>query len=455
MHACLLEYFAVLLKIHSTISPARAFFDLVYALRNISLLSLCLVAVFTSVARAQDIARPSLGMQRAAFPMASPTVPASRYNVKLGPVKMLFNASMGVQYNSNVNVSEGNPEPDLILQPRVGAGIYWPITKLNKLRFNFQLGYDYYMQNPDLGGNVLIVDPSTEFLFNILVNEWNLKITVFDRPSVSVNPVDNASLSNAQNYAMFYNTAGLDLTWDLNDVEIGLGYNNLFTYSLGNNAGDYNYMNRFVNQLYGDVSFLPLPYLRLGLEGSYAYTTYLEGSNPGSSALNNNDNATLGLFVEGKVSQYIDYTAGAGWQLVMFNESNNPENTGNSSNPYFYLTLDHTLNNYFSHRVTTGFEAAPSTQSNYLQMFFVQYGFNWMLIRDWSLGGSAYYQNGLDSPGPNSENFDRVGGSISLNYQLTKHWVLNIYYGITSKASDVTIDSYNQQIFGLNATYNF
>jgi hypothetical protein len=42
-----------------------------------------------------------------------------------------------------------------------------------------------------------------------------------------------------------------------------------------------------------------------------------------------------------------------------------------------------------------------------------------------------------------------------LNYQLTKHWVLNIYYGITSKASDVTSDSYNQQIFGLNVTYNF
>jgi hypothetical protein len=73
-------------------------------------------------------------MQRAAYPLASPTVPASRFNVKVGPVKMLFNAGMGVQYNSNVNVSEGNPEPDLILQPRVGAGIYWPITKLNKLR---------------------------------------------------------------------------------------------------------------------------------------------------------------------------------------------------------------------------------------------------------------------------------------------------------------------------------
>jgi len=396
-----------------------------------------------------------MGMQRAAFPMAAPSIPGSRYNVKVGPVKMLFNASMGLQYNSNVNVSDNNPEGDLILQPRVGAGIYWPITKLNKLRLNLQVGYDYYMQNPDLGGNVVIVDPSTEFLFNVFINEWNLKITFFERPSVSVNPVDNATLSDAQNFAMFYNTLGVDFTWDLNDVEVGIGYSNFLSYSVGNNAGEYNYMNRFVNQVYGDVSFLPLPYLRLGLEGSWAYTSYLEGSSPGVNALNDNDNATLGLFVEGKVSQYIDYTAGVGWQLVTFNESNNPQNTGNSSAPYFYLTLDHTLNKYFSHRVTSGFESAPSTESNFVDMFYVQYGFNWMLIRDWSLGGSVYYQNGQESPGPNSENFDRVGGTVSLNYQLTKHWVLNIYYGITSKASDVFSDSYNQQIFGLNVTYNF
>lgn len=138
-----------------------------------------------------------------------------------------------------------------------------------------------------------------------------------------------------------------------------------------------------------------------------------------------------------------------------FSESNNPQNTGNSSAPYFYFTLDHTLNTYFSHRITMGFETAPSSESNYVQTFFAQYGYNWMLIRDWSLGGSAFYQSGADSPGPNSEDFDRVGGNVSLNYQMTKHWVLNVFFSITGKASDVSDDSYNQQIVGLNATYNF
>lgn len=416
---------------------------------------LALLAALPVCSQAQDIARPSLGGQRAAYPLSAQNIPASRYNVKVGPVKMLFNAGMGVQYNSNVNVSNGNPQPDLILQPRVGAGIYWPITKMNRLRLNVQIGYDYYLQNPDLGGSIFIIDPSTEFMFNLHLNIPNIKITFFERPSVSVNPVDNATLTDAENYAMFFNTAGVDITWDLNDVELGIGYSNFFAYSVGSNASTYNYMNRFVNQVYADASVLALPYLRVGLEGSYAYTTYLEGSAPGSNALNDNDNSTFGLFVEGKVSQYIDFTGGVGWQIVDFDESNNPENTGNSSAPYFYFTLDNTLNKYFSHRITAGYESAPSSQSNFVQMLFVQYGFNWMLIRDWSLGGAVYYQNGLDSPGPNSENFDRIGANIGLNYQLSKHWILGIYYGITSKASDVTSDSYNQQILGLNVNYFF
>jgi hypothetical protein len=404
---------------------------------------------------AQDIARPSLGGQRAAYPLSSLAVPASRYNVKAGPVSMLFSASMGAAYNSNVNISDGNPTADLVLSPRVGVGLYWPMTKLNKMRFNVQLGYDYYVNNPDLGGQVLVIDPGTEFLFNLSLNVPNIKITFFERPSVSVNPIDNSTLSDAQNYAMFFNTAGVNLTWDLNDVQIGAGYSNLFTYSVGNDAQEFNYLNRFVNQVSADVSLLVHPCIRIGIEGTGTSTTYLEGSDPGSNALNDSTGYTLGLFAQGKVSQYIDYAAGAGWQIIDFSESNNSNNTGNSSKPYFYLTLDNTLNKYFSHRISLGYESAPSSQSNYVQMFFAQYGFNWVLIRDWSLGGSVFYQNGEDSPGQNSENFDRVGGNIALSYQMTKHWVLNAYFNITSKASDVFSDSYNQQIVGLTATYSF
>jgi hypothetical protein len=427
---------------------SNRFYESRLALVFVAMTGLLFMGVYS--ADAQDVARPSLGGQRAATPLAASSIPASRYNVKVGPVKMLFSASMGTAYNSNVNVSNDNPIADMVLTPRVGVGVYWPITKTNKLRFNIEAGYDYYVNQPELGNETFVIGPSTEFFFNLGIGD--VLITLFDRPSITVNPVDNVTLSNAQNYAMFSNTAGIDVVWDLNDVQLGIGYSNLMNYSL---VDEFNYLNRVSNQLYANASLLVLPYLRTGLEGSATTTIYQQGSSPGANALNNSVGYTGGLFAQGNVSRYLDWIGGVGWQLTDFNESNNPLNTGNASNPYFYLTLDNTLNRDFSHRLTTGFEAAPSSESNFVDLFFIRYGFNWLLIRDWSLGGGLFYERGGDSPGPQSEDFNRYGANLGLSYMLTKNWLLGAYYTIINKDSSVSQDAYFQQVIGINVTYNF
>jgi hypothetical protein len=413
-------------------------------------LALGLLVVLTTTSQAQDIARPSLGGDRAAFPIYSSPIPASRYNVKAGPVKMLFNASVGASYNSNVNVSEDNPIGSFVLSPRVGMGVYWPITKLNKLRLNVSLGYDYYFSDPELGGQTLLVSPDTEFMFNIFAGD--VQITFFDRPSITNNPVDNPSLSDAVNYTILNNTAGINISWDLNDVLLGAGFSNFINYALND---DFDYLNRISNQVFANASFLVLPYLRVGLEGSTTGTVYSEGSNAGSNALNNNIDYTLGGFAQGTISRYLEWSGGVGWQITDFNEGNNPLNTGNYSKPYFYFNIDNTLNRYFSHRLSTGFEGVPSSESNSLALFYVRYSFNWMLIRDWSLGGSAFFENGTESDGPNSEDFNRVGANISLSYQLSEHWVMTLFVGGLSKGSTVSSYDYTQQQFGGIVTYTF
>jgi hypothetical protein len=403
-----------------------------------------------TTAHGQDISRPSLGGERAANPIQSNPVPASRYNIKLGPVKMLMNASMSTSYNSNINVSDQNPMGSLVFSPRIGMGVYWPITKANRLRFNLEFGYDYYTADPSYGGQTLLISPETEFFFNIMVGD--VKITLFDRPSITNNPVDNPSLSDAVNYTIFNNTAGLSLVWDLNDVQLGAGFSNFINYAIND---DFNYLNRISNQVFLNGSFLVLPYLRLGLEGSATASNYLEGSSDGPNSLNNSLDYTLGAFAQGNLSRYVEFTAGTGWQMTDFNESNNPLNTGNYSKPYFYLNVDHTLNRYFSHRISSGFEGVPSSESNWLALFYTRYSFGWMVLQDWSLGGSAFFETGTESSGPNSEDFNRVGGNLAVSRQLGKHLTLSIYYGVTAKESTVFSYAYNQQIFGANFSYDF
>jgi outer membrane protein assembly factor BamA len=90
-----------------------------------------------------------------------------------------------------------------------------------------------------------------------------------------------------------------------------------------------------------------------------------------------------------------------------------------------------------------------------VQLFTLSYNYSWILIRDWSLGGSMFFNNGSESPGPNSQDFNQAGTSLSLGYQLTKNWVANVYYSFIGRESTVQVDQYNQQIIGVNLNYTF
>ena len=406
-----------------------------------------------------SINTPSSGGQRLAQPLNRMRV--GGYNIKAGPVQMSFDAGMGVEYNTNVNLSEEDPKGSLVLSPRVGMNLYWPITRLNNVSLAFGLGYNYYLDDPDLGGQYLLVSPASELMFNIFIQDFI--ITVYTRPSVTENPTDDPTISNAVNYTFFNNTAGLDVLWDLNDLQFGIGYANQIRYSLND---DYNNQDTISNQIYANASAMVQPFLRVGVEGN-VYNTYYFDERPFStgggtgvetvntSNLNNSVGASAGLFAMGNISRFTSWSAGVGWQITQFNETNNPLNTGNASNPYFYFGVANELNRFYSHSFSASFQSEPSYESNFAQTFNLGYGFNWILVRNWSLGGGVFYQNGTESPGPESEDFNRLGANVGLGYQFTKNLVASLYYSVINKGSTVLPDSYNQQIFGINLNYNF
>lgn len=403
---------------------------------------------------------------------------ASGYNVKAGPVQMSFSSSMGTEYNTNVNLSEDDPIASLVLTPRVGMNLYWPITRLNNVSLNLGLGYNYYLNDPDLGGQYLLVSPATELMFTVFIQDF--RVTVYERPSVTENPTDDPTLTDVINYTFFNNVAGLDVMWDLNDLQFGIGYANQIRYSLNE---DYSNQDTVSNQIYANASAMVQPFLRVGLEGSVYNTTYFE-ERPVRTGTNRRDNDstaadeaaaepvddtssrplsnlndyvgyTIGIFAMGNISRFTSWSGGLGWQGINFDETNNPFNTGNASNPYFYLGISNELNRFYTHTLGVNFESDPSYESNFVESFNLGYRFNWILIRNWSLGGGAFYQTGTESPGPESEDFTRVGASLSLGYQVTKKLVAGVYYSVINKGSTVLADGYNQQIFGLNLTYNF
>ena len=385
-------------------------------------------------------------------PLMSVRGPGSgRYNMRVGPVQMNFNAGMGAAYNSNVNASSSsNRQAGFYLTPRVGVGLYWPFSKLNNLTFSAQAGYNYYLTGNVQNQQQFYLSPGTQLAFNIFVGD--VEISLYTRPSITTNPAYDPTVNNTTNYNMANNVAGINVAWDLNDVFFNVGVANSLTYTL---TGDNSNQNGTGNQVYANASFLVQPYLRLGLQGSVSAIYYFSGSSLGANSLNNGISYMLGPFASGNLTRYTLWSAGLGWQISDFDETNNPLNTGNASSPYFYFSISNELNRYFTHSFNASFQTLPSYQSNFVQSFVMSYNFSWILIRDWSLGGSLFFNNGSEAPGPNSQDYNQAGVTLGLGYQLTKNWFANIYYSFIGRGSTVPIDDYQQQILGINLNYAF
>src|SRR5438309_11193745 len=67
---------------------------------------------------AQDAVRPSLAGEEAAEARRQ-DIEHIPYNLMTGAIKYRISATLGFEYNDNVNLSENRPESDFIIHPQV------------------------------------------------------------------------------------------------------------------------------------------------------------------------------------------------------------------------------------------------------------------------------------------------------------------------------------------------
>src|SRR6195256_1116928 len=126
------------------------------------------------ISRAQDAIRPSLAGEAAAEARRQ-SIDKIPYNLQIGPMKFRFSATMGVEYNDNINLAEDGSavflsptgpilittraQDDIILRPQVNINALWPITQLNTLRLDVGVGYAFYMDHSNYNTSGVLVSP--------------------------------------------------------------------------------------------------------------------------------------------------------------------------------------------------------------------------------------------------------------------------------------------------------
>jgi hypothetical protein len=111
-----------------------------------------------SSAIAQEAVRPSLAGEASAEARRQ-EVDKIPYNLLLGPVRFRFSATVGLEYNDNVNVAEVDTQEDFIFRPQVNFNALWPITQLNTLRFDIGLGYSFYLYHSEYNTIGILLSP--------------------------------------------------------------------------------------------------------------------------------------------------------------------------------------------------------------------------------------------------------------------------------------------------------
>jgi len=430
--------------------------------KSITLLFVVSVLIATAGIYAQDAVRPSLAGQ-AASDARQQDVSRIPYNLLMGPVRFRVGASVSAEYNDNITYAETNEQDDFIITPNVTVDAIWPVTQLNTLRLDLGVGYSFYLDHSDNNTKGILIAPKSQVAFDIFVSDF--RINIHDRMQLQQDPIQEGALSNVAKYGRFENTAGISVLWDLNKLLFQAGYDH---YNFFSTTSAFDYLNRNSEIVYGSAAFIVTPTITIGAEGNAVFTRYDQ------SVLNNNTDYSVGGFIEAELTNNLKVRGAGGYQWIDFDNNFVTVPFGpfliivpdNKSTRDYYVNglIAHRFNATISQTVSAGHENQLGVNSNYITLNYVRHTLSWNLIRNTLLSTEFFFEDAKESGGfagfasgqlGTPEHFQRIGGAITMGYQLTPHVTLGARYQRTSKDSNLLLRDYNQNRISIDGTYSF
>ena len=419
----------------------RAFRLFSCSFKRLALVSLGMVCAVT--ARSQDAVRPSLAGE-AASEARQQDIERLPYNLIVGPVRFRVSATMGIEYNDNINFAEVNKQDDLIFHPQINLNAIWPITQINTLTLDLGIGYSIYADHSEANTRGILISPASQLSFDIYVNDF--RINIHDRPSVQQDPIAESVLSNVVDYGRFQNTGGVSVLWDLNKIMLTLGYDH---YTYISTTSNFDYLNRNAEELTGTAQVAVSSTTNVGVE-SYAVFNYYD-----QNVLNDSTDYSIGAFVETQLTNNLKLRLAGGYQAINFDHGGTVADFSDLSDYYVNVLATHRINSFIRQTISAGHESQLGVNSNYITLNYVRHTVTWNIIRNTLLSTEFFYEDANESGGFIDEHLQRYGGAVTLGYQLTPHITLGLRYQYTQKDSDVALRDYKQNRVSLDGTYSF
>jgi hypothetical protein len=411
---------------------------------------LALLAVSLTAARGQEAVRMSIASEQAAEARRKAATSVGYYNLQLGPTAWNFTAGLGMDYNSNVYLTEDNPQGDFILSPQINTRMQWPVSDQNSINLVLGGGYQAYVINPNL--DRVFITPDSELSFDLYAGDfW---INLHDRFSILENTYQDPTVVGSGNYSQLQNALGVATVWDLNKGIVKFGYDHV----------NYDSLNSDSSQSYGgqpsgysevfstSAGYALKPGMLLGLElgGSLITYTTTTTNTPYSSA----NQWNVGGFYDAPLTEYIHVTAHAGYTEYLPESGGTTTTGGDFTGIYGQLDITHRLNQYVAYTLSAGRSIDGAYYGGAIDRYFVHWQADWRILQKLTLGTSFSFENGTQLV-VGGETYDQYGPGISLSRPITAKLTGTLSYQPYWRTSNLSGRSYTLQVVSLRLNYTF
>lgn len=362
---------------------------------------------------------------------------------------MTFDAStaLEVEFNDNVGLSEDRRRSDVIFRSSLRLDSRWHVSQLNTLRFALGIGFAKYANHSELDSSSVLVDPGSEISFDLYLG-GNLKLNFHDRFAIVQNPLDEPNLSNITRFDRLQNSVGVSALWDLNDLQLVVGYDHFDYRSLGS---EFDFLDRQEEQFYASANLTLSDAIAVGLDASGALVDFRDDYN------NDGYTYSAGPHLEAVLSPYSRARVSAGYQGMQFDDSGESGDRSDFSGWYANVALAQRVNQHWSHTVTIGHEARLGLAVNFAEYSYARYLAQWRVNSRMNAAFEGFVEDADESGGHQqaSEHAFRWGLGASVSWRLGSRVSMALQYRFVDKDSDQILRSYYQNLGMLTVSYDF
>jgi len=397
-----------------------------------------------------------------------------KYNFALGNFRFGFALGVGLEFNDNIKLAQDNRISDFIFRPVLNIDSEWRLSDLNTLKFNVGLSYAKYFSHSEFDTNGVLISPNSELALTFYTGA--VKWTVRDRFSYQEDAYDQADISNQAIYARWENQAGLEGEWSINQAfKLTFGYDHYNLWTTQDTSGspsdaEFQLQDRAIDTIIVKPTWQMNPAIKVGVNGSYSFIDFKD------SARSDGQGLMVGPFIEWQISEYTNLYLEGGYQQLTFDHGSDFNNADiaqlnlsaedaatvqaavrdseDSNSYYIKFEIDNRPSEFFRHRLAFSKTAEIGFNSDFIDLYNVEYDADWKVMEKLELGPSVFYEH-YTSSGSLGEKADRIGAAIGLRYHFSNSLTLGLDYRYIWKNSNLDGQDYYQNLVFLSLYYKF